>query len=428
MKKHPITYLGRTQHRGSGAVFGIKEPDRRQHIYVVGKTGSGKSTLLRNLVIQDIHEGRGVALIDPHGDLAEELLDYIPRRRTDDVVYFNPADLDYPIGFNLLETRAPERRHLVASSVISAFKNLWADSWGPRLEYILHNTLLALLDYEQATLLGVPRMLVDEAFRELVLRKVRDPLVRAFWLREYGRYKEAFRQEAISPIQNKVGRLLTNAPIRNIVGQVKSKIDLRFMMDDGRILIANLSKGKIGEDKANLLGSLLVSAFQVAALERADEAEVLRRDFHLHLDEFHNFSTDAFADILAESRKYRLTLTLVHQYIDQLEEDIQKAVFGNVGTLVAFRVGNADAELLAREFHPHFSAEDLISLERYRICLRLMIDGEASRPFSASSLPPMRRQYVGKGENIRERSRQKYARPRAVIEDKIERWLGGGRG
>jgi hypothetical protein len=268
-------------------------------------------------------------------------------------------------------------------------------------------------------------MLTDEAFRARVLRRVRDPVVRAFWTEEYDRYPESFRQEAIAPIQNKVGRLLSNAPIRNIVGQVRSKIDLRFMMDDGRILIANLAKGRIGEDKANLLGSLLVSGFQLAALSRADQPESARRDFHLTIDEFHNFSTDSFESILAEARKYRLNLTLAHQYLDQLAQPIRAAVFGNAGTLMSFRVGNTDAEQLSREFFPVFSAEDLVNLDRYHVAMRLMIEGQASRAFSAVSLPPLRDARQGRGDTVRRRSREKYARPRHDIEYKIARWMGG---
>lgn len=420
----PFTRLAKTTHRGDGAVFGIKPADRRHHIYVIGKTGSGKTTLLQNLAIQDIENGNGLAVIDPHGDMAEALLGHVPGRRIDDVVYFDPSDLDWPIGLNLLEQVAPDKRHLVASSVVSSFKSIWRDSWGPRLEYILHNTILALLDYDQATLLAIPRMLSDELFRERIVRRVRDPIVRHFWTEEYARYPEGFRQEAIAPIQNKVGRFLSNAPIRNIVGQVRSKIDLRFMMDDGRILIANLAKGKIGEDKANLLGSLLVSAFQLAALSRADQAEHLRRDFHLTIDEFHNFSTDSFESILSEARKYRLSLTLAHQYLEQLPEPIRAAVFGNVGTLLTFRVGNLDAEILARELAPVFSAEDLANLDRYHLALRLMIDGQASRAFSAASLPPLRSVLHDRVDTVRRRSREKYARRRHIIENKIARWLG----
>ena len=421
----PITYLARTTHRGEGQVFGIKPADRRHHVYVLGKTGSGKTTLLQNMAIQDIAHGRGLALIDPHGDLAESLLDFVPPHRIDDVVYFDPSDLEFPIGVNLLRKVAPDQRHLVASSVISSLKSLWRDSWGPRLEYILHNAVLALLDYDQATLLGVPRLLIDDRFRERVVRRVRDPVVRQFWLEEYALYSEHFRQEAIAPIQNKVGRLLSNAPIRNIVGQVAPKVDFRFMMDNGRIFIANLAKGKIGEDKANLLGSLLVSGFQLAALSRADEPEEHRRDFHLTIDEFHNFTTDSFESILAEARKYRLSLTLAHQYLDQLPEAIRAAVFGNVGTLLAFRVGSADAEALSREFFPAFSVEDLVNLEKHRLAVRLMIDGQASRPFSAASLPVAAAHHHGHADTVKRRSREKYARLRHQIESRIENWLGG---
>lgn len=427
MKKTPgLTYIGRTDFRGSGVDFGVRQADRRHHLYILGKTGSGKSTLLRNMLVQDIEEGRGVGLIDPHGDLAEELLEHIPRRRTDDVVYFNPADLEHPIGWNLLADVAPDRRHLVASNVVSTFRHIWRESWGPRLEYVLTHSILALLEYGGSTLLGIPRLLSDESYRKHVVAHVRDPIVRAFWEDEFGRYDKRFLIEVVAPVQNKVGRLLSAAPLRNILGQVKSRVDLRFMMDDQRIFIANLGKGELGEENANLLGSLLVASFQVAALSRSDTAEAARSDFFLSVDEFHNFTTDAFSNILSEARKYRLCLTLAHQYVDQLEEGVRHAVFGNVGSLITFRLGNRDAEVLAREFHPTFTPADLVSLDKYRIYLRLMIDGSASRPFSAIALPPLGTRH-GRSETIRRRSREKYARPRPEVESKIERWLGSER-
>ena len=423
-----FTPFAKTNFRNSEEVFGILDPDRRQHFYVVGKTGSGKSTLLRNLVLGDIQHGRGVGLIDPHGDLAEELLAYVPRERldgrgTNDIVYFDPGDRDYPIGFNVLDCPNAEARPFVASAVVSAFKNLWADSWGPRTEYLLSHSLLALLECPGNTLLGIPRMLSDERFRARVLAHVRDPVVRAFWLKEYAAYPEHFRKEAIAPIQNKVGRLLTSAPLRNILGQPRSGFALRAVMDEGKVFVANLAKGRIGEDASNLLGSLLVALFGVSALSRAAIPEEARRDFFLHIDEFHNFTTESFASILSEARKYRLALTIVHQYIDQLPEPIRNAVFGNVGTLVSFAVGNKDAAILEREFAPVFSAADLVGLPRHHIALKLMIHGESSRPFSAKTLPPIG-QDGGRAEHVRSQSRRRYARPRHIVESNIERWLG----
>lgn len=417
-----ISYLAETNFRGSTTPFGIKQADRRQHLYCVGKTGSGKTTLLKNLLIQDIEAGRGVALIDPHGDLARELLDYIPRRRTEEVIYFNPADRDHPVGFNLLEKVAPEGRHLATSSVVSAFKSIWADSWGPRLEYILYNAVAALLEDETATLLGVPKLLTDERYRARVVERVHDPIVRRFWENEFERYPERLRQEAIAPVQNKVGQFLTAAPIRNILGQVKSKVDLSLVMSRRQIFIANLSKGEIGEEQANLLGSLLVAKFQLAATGRATIPEVRRKDFHLYIDEFQNFTTTAFASILSEARKYRLCLTLAHQYIDQLPDDVKKAVFGNVGTLISFRVGARDARVLEPEFSPKVTASDLVGLERYSTYLKLMIDGVGSQPFSATTVAPQGKRH-GRGEIVVKRSRERFARPRLEVEGKIERWL-----
>jgi len=422
----PVTYLGQTDFRGKGKRFGIRAPDRRHHVYVVGKTGAGKTTLLRNLLVQDIEAGHGVGLIDPHGDLATELLDLVPRRRTEDVVYFHPADLEHPVGWNLLANVPPDRRHLVASSVVSAMKNLWRGSWGPRLEYFLHNAVMALLDFEGSTLLGIPRLFTDERYRARVVKKIRDPVVRSFFVDELPAYDRRLLSEALSPLQNKVGRLLSNAPMRNVLGQVRNRFDPRFIMDRRKIFIANLGKGELGEDKANFLGSLLVSAFQMAALGRADVPEGKRQDFSLVLDEFHNFTTEAFASALSEARKYRLSLVLAHQYVDQLDLSIRNAVFGNAGTMIAFRVGSADAELLAREFAPVFAARDMSSLGKYRIYLRLMIDGVASRPFSAIALPPFGRRH-GRGDTIRRRSREKFSRPRHEVEYKIERWLGRDR-
>lgn len=420
--KAPVSYLGQTDFRGEGKRFGIRGPDRRHHVYVVGKTGAGKTTLLRNLLVQDIEAGRGVGLIDPHGDLAEDLLELVPRRRTEDVVYFHPGDLEHPVGWNLLAGVEPDRRHLVASFVVSAFKNLWRDSWGPRLEYFLHNSVMALLDNEGSTLLGIPRLFVDERYRARVVKKIRDPVVRSFFEDELPAYDRRLLAEAVAPLQNKVGRLLSNAPMRNVLGQVRNRFDPRFIMDRQRIFIANLSKGELGEDKANFLGSLLVSAFQMAALSRADLPEERRTDFFLTLDEFQNFSTEAFAGVLSEARKYRLSLTLAHQYVDQLDDVIRNAVFGNAGTMIAFRVGNRDAEILSREFAPVFAASDMSSLGKYRIYLRLMIDGVASRPFSAIALPPFGRRH-GRSDTIRRRSREKFSRSRQLVEYKIEKWL-----
>ncbi len=421
-----MTRLGTRHAWGGEKPFGLSCVDRRQHVYVVGKSGTGKTTLLRNLILQDIDAGQGIAVIDPHGDLAFELLDYIPPHRTDDVVYFNPADQDYPIGFNLLQHIPTKSRHLVASGIVSVFKSLWRESWGPRLEYILYASVAALLECENVTLLGIQRMLVDERYRSWVVKQVKDPVVRSFWLEEFAGYDRKFASEAISPILNKVGQLLMAPPIRNILGQVRSKIEPRFMMDHRRILIANLAKGRLGEDKANLLGAVLVTQFQLAAMGRADVPEEERGDFSLVVDEFHNFLTESFASILSESRKYRLALLLAGQYISQVPETIRDAVFGNVGTLISFRVGEADAVVLAREFGMSGNARLFAELGNHEVVVKLLNQGQYGDPFLGRTLPPEARAY-GRRDNIIQRSREKYTMSREDVEDKIRRWLENGR-
>ena len=407
---------------GESRPFGISAVDQRQHIYVIGKTGSGKTTLLRNLIIQHISLGHGVGLIDPHGDLAEEVLNHIPPRRADHLVYFNPSDLEFPIGLNVLANVAPDQRHLVASGVVSAFKGIWRDSWGPRTEYLLYNAVAALLDCRNATLLGVNRLLIDEKYRATVIRQIKDPFIRAFWAEEYANYDPRYLREAIAPIQNKLGQFLLNPVIRNILGKVKAKVNIPFMMDHGRLFIGNLSKGQLGHEKANLLGSLLTSQFQLAAMARANRPENERRDYALVIDEFQNFSTDAFASILAEARKYRLCLTLSHQYIDQLSLPVRQAVFGNVGTLIVFRIGHADAEIIEKEFGYAFPASALADLNRYEVVVKLLVDGANLEPFRARILPPMENR-VGRKDKLIALSRERFAIPRAVIDDKLHRWI-----
>jgi type IV secretory pathway TraG/TraD family ATPase VirD4 len=354
MNEHVV--IGTHETWGQERPLILGQRDRRQHLYVVGKSGVGKTTLLRNLILQDIEAGRGVGVIDPHGDLAEDLLDHIPRHRIEDVAYFNPADAEFPVGFNILGKVPPDRRHLVASGIISAFKSTWPDFWGPRLEYILYAAVAALLDCDDVSLLGVQRMLSDKRYRAWVVKQIKDPMVQSFWVNEFERYDKRFLNEAIAPIQNKVGQLLMSPQARNILGQVRSRMDARYMMDNGRIFIANMSKGRLGDDKTNLLGALLVSQFQLAAMARADTPEDERRDFYLYVDEFQSFASDAFISILSEARKYRLCLTLSHQYTDQLQPEIRNAVFGNVGSMVAFRVGHSDAKVLEQAFGEAYPA------------------------------------------------------------------------
>jgi Helicase HerA, central domain len=421
MNDHTIT-IGERHGWGEPQTFGISAVDQRQHIYVIGKTGSGKTTLLRNLILQHIALGHGVGLIDPHGDLAEELLHHIPPHRADHLVYFNPGDIEFPIGLNLLANVAPDDRHLVASGIVGTFKGIWRDSWGPRLEYILYNAISALLDCRNATLLGVNRMLTDDNFRAKVIRQIKDPFIRAFWAEEYAVYDERFKREAIAPIQNKLGQFLLNPVVRNILGQVKTKVNIPFVMDNRRLFIANLSKGRLGHDKANLLGSLLTTQFQLGAMARANRPEDERRDFYLFIDEFQNFSTDAFASILAEARKYRLCLTLSHQYIDQLPLPIRQAVFGNVGTLIAFRIGNTDAEVMEKEFGKTFTASTLTDLGRYEAVVKLLEDGTNREPFRAKMLPPLENR-IGRKDKLVALSRERFATPRVVVDGKMKRWM-----
>ena len=382
----PITIIGQTDFRDHRKSFGVRKADRRAHTYLIGKTGTGKSTLLENLARQDIDAGNGLALLDPHGDLVERLRNQIPLERQPDCIYFNVPDVAHPLGFNPLESVAPIRRPLAASGLLEVFRKIWIDTWGPRLEHILRNALLALLDQPEATLAGVLRLLDDKAFRRSAMANVGNAAVRDFWLREYESYPARFRVEAIAPIQNKVGAFLTNPILRNIVTQPKSGFELRRLMDERKILLVNLAKGKIGEDVAALLGAMLVSKIGLAALSRTDVPEEDRRDFYLYLDEFQSFTTLSLANMLSELRKYRVGMILAHQYLSQLDLQVRDAILGNVGTMIAFRLGLTDAEILENEFRPEVSAVDLISLPNYHVYLKLMIDGVASRPFSAKTL------------------------------------------
>jgi hypothetical protein len=423
-----ITVFAKTNFRNKEVPFGIKTDDRRRHMYLIGKTGMGKTTLMENMVIQDIQNGHGVAFLDPHGDSVQRILDCVPASRINDVVYFNPADMEYPVAFNILESVDPKYKHLVASGLMGVFNKNWANLWSARMEYILNNTILALLDSPGNTLLGITRMYVDKKYRKKIVDNIKDPMVRAFWVDEFANYNEKYRTEAIAPIQNKVGQFLSSGIIRNIVGQPKSTIDLREIMDNRKILIMDLSKGKVGEDNSALLGAMLVTKIQLAAMSRTDIEEKDRKDFYLYVDEFQNFATESFATILSEARKYRLNLIVGHQYIAQLEEDkstkVRDAIFGNVGTIVVFRIGAVDAEFLETEFEPIFTPSDLVNLPKYAIILKLMINGVASDPFSAITLAPNPQHLTGNSEKVLKVSRERYANPAAEVEEKISRWMG----
>ncbi|MBU4482350.1 type IV secretion system DNA-binding domain-containing protein [Patescibacteria group bacterium] len=424
-----ITYFAKTNFRNQNRKFGIMLGDRRQHMYVVGKTGVGKTNLLKKMIIQDIENNFGLAYLDPHGDDVENVLEYIPSHRINDIVYFNPADTAHPIAFNILESVDPEYKHLVADGLMGVFTKIWANMWSARMEHILRNCILALLDAPGNTLLGVMRLLVDKNFRKKIVDKITDPVVKSFWIDEYANYNDRFRIEAIAPIQNKVGQFLSSSIIRNIVGQPKSTIDIREIMDNSKILLLNLSKGKIGEDNSNLLGAMMVTKIQLAAMSRVNIPEDKRSDFLLYVDEMQNFVTESFADILSEARKYHLGLILSHQYIAQLSTSestkVRDAIFGNVGTIICFRIGAADAYFLLKEFEPHFTEEDLVNLNKYEIYLKLLINGVASKPFSASTLPAFEgvQKNLSNMEKVIKVSRERYARPKDEVEDKILRWL-----
>ncbi|MEX0933165.1 MAG: type IV secretory system conjugative DNA transfer family protein [Candidatus Paceibacterota bacterium] len=417
-----VTYFAETDHRNRKTKFGIKAKDRTKHMYVIGKTGMGKSTLLENMAIQDIQNGNGIAFIDPHGATAEKLLDYIPEHRVDDVLYFAPFDVEYPVSFNVMEDVGEDKRHLVLDGLMSAFKKIWVDAWSARMEYILGNTILALLEYPDSTMLGINRMYTDKEYREKVVSYVKDPLVKAFWNQEFAGYTDRYAQEATPAIQNKVGQFTANPLIRNIIGQSISSFDVRKMMDEKKIIIINLSKGRVGEQNANLLGSMLITKIYLAAMSRADlPSEKLNAlpNFYLYVDEFQSFANESFANILSEARKYKLNLTVAHQYIEQMSEEVRAAVFGNVGTMVSFRVGSYDAEVLEKEFAPQFTSEDMVNLGFAQIYLKLMVDGISSAPFSAVTLPPIEEPQISYHDVAKARSRGQYATPRADVESKI---------
>ena len=386
MDSFDITPIGITNYRNTNQTFGIKDKDRLQHMYVIGKSGTGKSTLLENMAISDIERGNGLCIIDPHGDIAEDILKYIPEGRKQDLIYFNATEAGKPLAFNPLKGVHPKYHHLVASGLVSTFKKIWSESWGPRMEYILRFTLLTLLCVPDATLLDIQPLLTDKETRTKALEYVGDEHILAFWYNEFEKYSPTLRNEAIAPILNKTGLFITSDPLRRIVGQKTNSFRLQQVLDTGKILIVNLSKGQIGDDASSLLGAMLINAIQLAALHRATQAEHTRKPFYLYIDECHSFVTLAFASILAEARKYGLSLFLAHQYIEQLDERVRAAIFGNVGTMIAFRVGATDAEYLAKEFYPVFTENDFVHLPRYTMYLKLMIDGTTSQAFSAKSM------------------------------------------
>lgn len=425
--KQKITYLGKIDHRDKQIPFGIKADDRTKHMYIIGKSGMGKSTLLENFIIQDINNGEGVCVIDPHGSLAEMILHHIPESRIKDVVYFAPFDGDYPVGLNMLEKVPAEKRYLLANGMMSAFKKIFTDGDGKgtfsaRMEYVLNNIILALLENEGQTLLGVNRMLFDKEYRKFIVSNVTDPTVRDFWVNEYANYTDKTAQDLAPSIQNKIGQFVSNPLIRNIIGQKKTSFDIRKIMDEKKIFIANLSKGKVGEGNANLLGSLLITKIYLAAMSRADVPVYEAKNLppcYFYVDEFQNFANESFASILSEARKYKLALTVAHQYIDQMTDEVRSAVFGNVGTMITFRVGATDAEVFEKEFAPYFVLDDFVNLSAHQIYLRLMIDSQGSKPFSATTLPPIQKPAHSYEQPVIAFSRATYGKPKFLVEEEI---------
>ena len=424
------TYIGETLFRNEKVKFGLRDgDDRLRHLYVIGKSGTGKSSLFISMLSQDIAKGFGVAVLDPHGDTIDQLLDRIPDNRVNDVIYFDPSDTEKPVSINLMEIENPSQKNLMASGLVSAIKQHFDFSWGPRLEYLLNYSILTLLDVPGTTMLGITRLLEDKNYQNFILHQVKDPVVKRFWEEEYKNMKGNQRlvTEAISPIQNKVNRFLASTTIRNILAQSKSTIDFWDAMNSDKIMLFNLSKGKIGTDNANLLGALIVSRIQFYALQRAHIPYEQRKPFYLYVDEFQNFATGSFEEILSESRKYRLGLYLTHQFTAQLPEEVLDAVMGNVGTIMTFAVGAPDARDMAREFAPYFNEEDILSLERFEVYIKLMVDGMTSHPFSAKILTPWEDDFMvpvsNNREKIKQLSREKYGVDKYYIEDKIKKWI-----
>jgi hypothetical protein len=378
-----ITYFARTAFRGGGRLFGIRRADRRAHMYMIGKTGTGKSTFLRSLIQSDLVNGEGFALFDPHGDLVERVAQAVPEARHPALLYLNLPDPRLELRFNPLSGVTPEQQPLAAAGLVEAFKKIWSDAWGPRLEHVLRNVFFALLEVPGSTLADIPRLFDDDAFREQVVHQLGNAQVRGFWQGEYARYSPSLRAQVLAPVQNKVGAFLADPRVFRVLTTPGTSVNLRAVMDEGQILLVNLAKGVIGEGPAALIGNLLVASLGLAGLSRSDMPASIRRDFYVYLDEFHTFATLSLTTMLSELRKYRVGLVLAHQYLSQIETEIRDAVLGNAGTLISFRVGAQDATILAREFLPKFTAQDLIALPNYHFYLKLMIEGVVSQPFSA---------------------------------------------
>jgi type IV secretory pathway TraG/TraD family ATPase VirD4 len=420
------TDIGHRHTWGGSELFGLRDRDRRHHAMILGQTGTGKSTLLKNIAIADIQSGAGLSLIDPHGDLADDVLQFVPPNRIQDVVLFSPSDLEFPVAYNLLAGGTPDSIHLMTSGIVSSMRAVWAASWGPRMEFLLTAAIAALIECCQKTanvsLLALPRMLTDDRFREWVLSHVSDEVVLAYWKTEFDRYDPRLRSEIISPVQNKIGALLMSVPIRLAISQVRKSFDFRYIMDHGKIFVANLAKGRIGEDKAKLLGALLVSQFEQAALSRADIPLEERRDHFLLIDEVQNYVSESVGSMLSENRKFRLNMVLACQFTSQLSPEVRDAIFGNCGTLVSFRVGEKDGEILSREYGRVYPPEQFVDLPNFEVLVKLLDNGRHGEPFRGTTLPPVGRFY-GRKDTIISRSRERYATPRKEVEDKLRQWM-----
>jgi hypothetical protein len=421
-----IALFAETNFRGKTTTFGIKRDDRRRHMYLIGKTGMGKTKLMESLILNDIKNGEGVGFIDPHGESFDFILERIPKERMKDVVIFDPSDVNFPVAFNPMEVVDEALKIQIAAGIVGTFKKIFGFSWGPRLEYILNYTILALLDTPGSNLVGVVRMLTDKGYRKKIVDNVKDPVVKKFWVSEFASYNDKFASEAIAPILNKVGQFIANSMIRNVIGQPKSSFNIRQLMDDQKIFLVNLSVGKVGETNASLLGSFMITAIHLAAMSRADINERDRKDFYFYVDEFQNFATESFKNILSEARKYRLNLIVANQYTAQIEESgVKDAVFGNIGTMITFRVGAADANELIKEFEPTFESQDLMNLPRQNIYLKMIIDGQAEAPFSAKALTLDLSPVPGNlKDDIIAYTREHYSNPRAEVERAVEEYTG----
>ncbi len=420
-EKEDVNYFAKTMFKNREQIFGIKTIDRFRHIWVVGKTGTGKSTLISNMVIDDIKKGRGVGVIDPHGELCETILNYVPANRINDVVYFNPADREYPMIMNPLQVTNKEEAELVVSGIVAVFNKIFGFSWGPRLEYILRNVLLSLSIIPDTTLANVISALTNPAYRKWMIDQMKnaevpDQVLIGFWENEFNKMQDKQREEAVAPILNKVGQFVTSPLIRRIIGQPKSSISIDDIMNQGKIILVNLSQGRLGEDNSALIGAMLITKFQLAAMRRVDIPEAERTNFFLYVDEFQNFATPSFMKILSEARKYRLSLMLANQYMSQIPEEVQASILGNAGSLISFTVGASDAGLIFKEFGGVFSEKDLTELKNRQIAIKFMIDGHASRAFLASTLPPPESINQNK-ETILRVSRERYTKKLESMED-----------